>query len=248
MRIDHTTDLRITMPDPVSRGKMSFEDYHETLSAKPRTISVSYQNRHLFEITIPPSVFNPVISRSTKALADVVLKEDIPVTGRRFVDLGCGCGIIGLAAAAEKSPASILYTDINPNIDFLKSHPKFRSDTDRVAIQSFCDQEQDNSADIVVFSIPSRLKDQKPADQSVKAAYSRDLQFIPVMLKNISRILAPGGHFVFWYGIHPGQIHFFSEFIILLGHYFDPCSLKCILEYQFEDGYTSTIYSIKKEE
>ncbi len=169
----------------------------------------------------------------------------MPVAGSRFVDLGCGSGVIGLSAV-EKLPKSVLYTDINPNIEFIKSHPNFRSGVDRVEVQSFCNREPEASADIVVFSIPSGIRDQEPDIRSIKAAFTRDHRFISLAVEDISRILVPGGRFVFWYGIHPGQVRFFSELIILLGKYFDGSSLKCLLEYQFEDGYTSTVYSIKK--
>ncbi len=245
MRTDHSTGLEIIMADPVSRGNMSFEDYHEILSSKSRTISVLYQGRNLLEITIPHSVFNPVSSRSAKTLTDIILNGEIPVEGRRFIDLGCGSGIIGLAAA-EKLSKSVLYTDINPNIDFLNSHPTFRPNVDRVVIQSFCEKEQESSADIIAFSIPSRIRHKKPSDESIKAAYLRDLDFIPTMIKKISNVLVTGGLFIFWYGIHPNQMHFFSQFIILLSEFFDHNSLECLLEYQYKDGYTSTIYSIKK--
>lgn len=245
MRTEHPTDVEFIMADPVPRGEMSLEDYHDLLSSKSRTISVTYRNRALFDITIPAPVFNPATARSTKSLTDIILKEEFPVAGSRFVDLGCGSGVIGLAAA-EKRSKSVLYTDINPNIQFLKSHPNFRPGIDRVEVQSFCDREPEASADIVVFSIPSGISDHTPDIRSIKAAFTRDHTFITTMVKKISRILVPGGRFVFWYGIHPGQVHFFSEFIILLGKYFNGGSLKCLLEYQFEDGYTSTVYSIKK--
>lgn len=246
MRTKHAADLKIIMTDPVRQGSLSFEEYHKILSSKTRTIAVQYQNRHLFEINIPPSIFNPITSRSTKTLTEIILSGDIPVGGSRFIDLGCGCGIIGLAAAL-KSAKSVLYTDINPQIDFLKSHPKFRTGADRVETQSFCSKEAKNSADIVFFSIPSRVRDQRPHDQSIQSAYSRDIDFIPTMLENISKILVQDGQFVFWYGIHPQQVRFFSEFMILLGRYFDPGSLCCLLEHQFDDGYTSTIYAVKKK-
>ncbi len=246
MRTDHSTDLEITMANPVIRGNLSFEDYHEMLSSEPRTISVLYQEQQLFDITIPPTVFNPITSRSGQALADMILSGDIPVEGRRFVDLGCGSGFIGLAAA-QRYAKSVLYTDINPNIDFLKSHPNVRPEIDRVVAQSFCENEEKNSADVVVFSLPSRIREQKPDDQSVEAAYLRDLDFIPNMVEKVADVLAPGGSFVFWYGVHPFQMHIFVQFIGLLTEFFDPASLDCLLEYQFEDGYTSNIYSIKKK-
>lgn len=246
MRTDHSTDLEIAMANPVQRGDLSFADYHEMLSSKSRTIYVSYRNRDLFEITIPPTVFNPCISRSGKSLVDIILNEDVPVAGKRFVDLGCGSGIIGLAAA-EKSAKSVLYTDVNPNIGFLNSHPKFRPGADRVVTQSFCENEEENSADIVFFSLPSRLREEKPDPDSVEAAFLRDSDFIPTMVKEISKVLVRGGRFVFWYGIHPKQVHLFSQFMVLLGEYFNPDSLECLLERQFEDGYTSVIFSILKQ-
>ncbi len=46
----------------------------------------------------------------------MILTGEIPVEGQRFVDLGCGSGFIGLAAA-ERYAKSVLYTDINPKID-----------------------------------------------------------------------------------------------------------------------------------
>ena len=247
MRTDHVTDLEITMENPVERGDLSFRDYHELLSSEPRTISVLYRDRQLFDITIPPTVFNPVSSRSGQALADMILTGEIPVEGRRFVDLGCGSGLIGLAAA-ERCAKSVLYTDVNPNIEFLASHPGVRPETDRVVVQSFCENEEKGSADVVVFSLPSRIREEKPDDGTVSAAFMRDLDFIPDMVEKVADVLVPGGSFVFWYGIHPFQVHLFSQFIGLLAGYFDSASLKCLLEYQFDDGYTSTVYSITKKQ
>ncbi len=246
MRTDHSTDLELTMATPVERGDLSFQEYHELLSSEPRTITVSYQDRQLFDITIPPTVFNPISSRSGQALADMILTGEIPVEGQRFVDLGCGSGFIGLAAA-ERYAKSVLYTDINPKIDFLGSHPNVRPGIDRVTAQSFCENEKKNSADVVVFSLPSRIREEKPDDESVAAAFLRDSDFIPAMVEQVADVLASGGSFVFWYGIHPFQVNIFVQFIGLLTEHFDPASLKCLLEYQFDDGYTSNVYSIIKK-
>lgn len=246
MRTDHSTDLEITMANPVERGELSFQEYHELLSSKPRTIFVSYQDYKLFDITIPPTVFNPISSRSGQALADMILNGDILIEGQRVVDLGCGSGFIGLAAA-ERYAKSVLYTDINPNVEFLTSHPNVRPGIDRVVAQSFCENEEKGSADVVVFSVPSRIREEKPDDDTVCAAFLRDQDFIPDMVEHVADVLAPGGSFVFWYGIHPFEVHIFAQFIGLLTEYFDPASLKCLLEYQFDDGYTSNIYSITKK-
>ncbi len=71
---------------------------------KPRRYS--YKNTH---VTVVPGVFPPFLTFSTKILLDFV--DGIPLKGKTFLELGCGCGIISIVAA--KKGAWVTASDIN---------------------------------------------------------------------------------------------------------------------------------------
>jgi release factor glutamine methyltransferase len=63
-----------------------------------------------FELSVFPSVFHPRYFGSSAILARFICSLD--VTGKSFLDLGCGSGIIALCAA--RAGARVTAVDINP--------------------------------------------------------------------------------------------------------------------------------------
>jgi release factor glutamine methyltransferase len=66
----------------------------------------TYKN---ISVWVEPTVFPPFITISTKLLLEFI--EDLQLTEKTFLELGCGCGIISILAA--KKGAKVTATDIN---------------------------------------------------------------------------------------------------------------------------------------
>ncbi len=70
-------------------------------------------------LTISPDVFHPGFFYSTGLLLNYL--NQLPLQGKKFLELGCGSGVISIAAA--KKGALVTSTDINPAaIDFLRKN------------------------------------------------------------------------------------------------------------------------------
>lgn len=65
---------------------------------------------HDISVWVQPGVFPPFLTLSTKILLDFV--NPMALDGKRFLELGCGCGIISILAA--KKGAAVTASDINP--------------------------------------------------------------------------------------------------------------------------------------
>ena len=83
------------------------------------------ERAHGFDLFVPPSVMSPKLFRTGGFLAEVVEAETDE--GDRMLDLGCGSGIVGLAAArggaivlaVDKNPAAVRATRINAMLNKL---------------------------------------------------------------------------------------------------------------------------------
>jgi release factor glutamine methyltransferase len=62
------------------------------------------------QVSVPPGIFNPQISFSTKYLLSFLSKEDLK--GHSFLEVGSGSGVVSLFAA--KIGAQVTAVDINP--------------------------------------------------------------------------------------------------------------------------------------
>lgn len=72
-------------------------------------------------LVIPPEVFHPGFFFSTRFLLQYI--NTLPVKGKRFLELGCGSGLISVAAANKG--AVVTATDINPvAVEFLKKNSR----------------------------------------------------------------------------------------------------------------------------
>jgi len=63
-----------------------------------------------FQLVVPPQVFHPGLSISSRTMGTHVLS--LPLEGKQVLDMGCGSGILSLAAAS--AGASVTAVDINP--------------------------------------------------------------------------------------------------------------------------------------
>ena len=63
-----------------------------------------------FSLIVPPQVFHPGLSISSKTMGKYVLS--LPLDGKKVLDMGCGSGILSLIAAS--AGAFVTAVDINP--------------------------------------------------------------------------------------------------------------------------------------
>ena len=72
-------------------------------------------------LSIAPDVFHPGFFFSTQQLLQYVCK--LPLQGKKFLELGCGSGLISITAA--KKGAAVTASDINPvAVEFLKKNSR----------------------------------------------------------------------------------------------------------------------------
>jgi release factor glutamine methyltransferase len=77
---------------------------HEGYLKRPRRYT--YND---ISVWVVPGVFPPFLTLSTKILLDFI--APMPLNGKRFLELGCGCGIISIFAS--KKGAHVTASDIN---------------------------------------------------------------------------------------------------------------------------------------
>jgi release factor glutamine methyltransferase len=77
---------------------------------KPRMSRTVTTNLLDFSLTVPPSVFHPKFYFTSKFLGEFI--QTISLSGKKVLDVGCGSGILSLAAAA--GGATVVSVDINP--------------------------------------------------------------------------------------------------------------------------------------
>lgn len=217
---------------------------HRILSSQERTILVRYAGEEKLKIIVPRTVFNPYQNVVCSAFLEKVFTEVISVTGKKIVDFGCGCGLLGLTSkfmGAEK----IVYTDINPNAEAIRNHYLY-DDKDAVVIDDLYESGPENSADMVFALIPGSVVDKELPADSYETSICRTKAFIPNMLRNIGKVLVPGGRLVSSYKFYSGQFNFFGEVIQQLARYdFDLTQFEIIWEQQ-EKGRTGVLFSVVK--
>jgi methylase of polypeptide subunit release factors len=90
------------------RAFIHFWSYHLFLNHRRTAVT------HVagFRLTVPPTVFHPKIFLTSKYFAGFI--GGLNLTGRRVAEVGCGSGILSLAAARAGAD-SVIALDINPN-------------------------------------------------------------------------------------------------------------------------------------
>ena len=174
----------------------TYEERHALLSSRERRLTVRYGEETLVHATVPAGVFNPSIGIAAHRLLELIVRGRLPVAGKEVVDLGCGSGVIGLTCIRQGA-ARVLFTDRNPAVGVLASHPDLRSQ-DRVAVQDFLAGEPEASQDVVIMSTPTaaRIDHAEPGfrETNIGAADA----FLPDLAREAARVLRPGGHLYLW--------------------------------------------------
>ncbi len=178
-----------------------YAEYHRRLSLQSSQIQVRNKHEIIFDVTIPPTVFHPLGGVAAQAFVSGILNGPINVRDKRVVDMGCGCGVIGLAAVIADSQ-SVLFTDINKHIVAIADHPLFRAGQDHVCVESLCSQEPDAAYDMVLFSIPSTVTESIPDYDSYETGIFRTSSLPQKIATDASRVLIKGGEFCFFYRIY----------------------------------------------
>ncbi len=159
-------EIELEEPEDVEYNSV---EASKILSSKERKIHISFDGSPLFSMTIPKGIFNPYKTVAAPLIMEKIMNGTIDVKGKRLVDLGCGSGALGLTAAI-KGAGSVLYTDISPACVAVNAHPSFRS-LDRVAVQSFCENERDGSFDMIIMSIPAIVIEHSIDNSSVEPSF-----------------------------------------------------------------------------
>lgn len=204
------------------------------LSERDREMTAYLDGAPLFDTLVPRTVFNPCseppeVRSVATHLMELVLTGAFEVKGKRVVDLGCGCGVIGLSAILAGA-ASVLFSDINPNIAPLGGHPLLRNQ-DRVIVQDLLQEEPDGWADLIIFSLPA-VNMREDADEIAPASYLTGLlgseELSLRAIAESARVLAPGGRLVMSVGFSLETIMPYHNLIMALHRAFDLGSMEVL--------------------
>jgi SAM-dependent methyltransferase len=240
-----TIELAESVEIPIG---ITYAEKHQFLSSSARQINISYNGNQVYSCTVPQNIFNPYGSMVSKRIVELILDGTIAVKGRKVVDLGCGCGFIGLAAIVMDCQ-QILFSDINPNVIPLQEHPLLR-EQDNVKVQDVLVNDSDESCDSIITCPPSQALD-RPADHSESGIFlSGDL--ISRIVIDAARVLKPGGELVLYVRLPHGNFLDCYPFMMQLHQLFDLSSMN-ILDFatgqDFPYGNPDTsalLFSIKK--
>lgn len=150
--------------------------------AKPRRFSY-----HKVNAIVLPGVFFPHFTFSTKFLMDFF--SDFNLEGKKFLELGCGCGVISVMAA--KNGAETTATDVNPKALKNTKLNAERNGVEVKVIHSDLFKELGGSHfDFICINPPYFPKD--PKSDAEKAWYcGADFQYFKVLFKQIPVFLSP---------------------------------------------------------
>lgn len=223
----------------------NYDHYHRRLSSTQSHITVRRQQQPVFTVTVPPTVFNPLGGIAAQAFISAILNGHVDVRSKRVVDMGCGCGIIGLAAIIAGC-RSVLFTDINPNISGIDEHSLFRTTHDRVSIQNLCADEPNAAYDSIFFSIPSRVAESTPQSDSYESGIFRTAALPQQSLTQASRVLKAGGDFCFFYRIYDQAFLNWLEFHQQLADKFELATLKVLWHRREHDSHAVLFFINKR--
>lgn len=185
--------------------------------AKTRTYR--YQDIRLF---VPPEVFHPGFFFSTQFLLEYVNK--LPLQGKQLLELGCGSGLISIAAA--KKGALVTASDINP-----------------VAVEALKKNSRNNNAALTV--IGSDLFDDIPVKQfDIIAINPPFYKKQPATAKDHAWYCGENGeYFSKLFASLREYIHKHAEILMVL---IDDCDMEMINGYAAANGFSLHCVQDKK--
>lgn len=238
-------DVVVTLkkPENLKFNRENYLQFHEELSSKDRDITINYQGKPVFDALVPQGVFNPYGGIAAQAFMSGILSGLIDVSGKKVIDLGCGCGVIGLCCLLQGSE-KVLFSDLYPNILSIRNHPLVR-DIDEVKVQDLCANEQNESYDLIFMSFPSRSVEYTIDPKSYEMGILRNDDLVFRAIEDCGRVLMPSGEFVFFYRVFNNSFPLYLEVMSKLAQYFDLTTLK-LLWYHPETTGHGLLMSVKK--
>jgi len=166
-------------------------------------------------------VFNPIESIVAHKMVDLIFSESIHITDKAVVDLGCGSGVVGLAAIMKQAK-TVLFTDINPHIQGIEEHPLFR-DEDEWMVQNLLADVPENCYDTILALPPAmEVQDNKDiADDSFEVGIFRHADFYTQLIADAGRVLKPGGQLVVYLRIPLVSFPAFIQLMTAAAEWFD---------------------------
>ena len=186
---------------------------HKAMSAQTSVLDLIWQDKKQFTFRVNEHVFNPIESIMAHKMVDLIFSENIQVADKAVVDLGCGSGVVGLAAIVKQA-RNVLFTDINPHIQGIEDHPLFR-DEDTWMVQNILADVSESCYD-TVLALPPAMEvqaDKDIADDSFEVGIFRHADFYTQLIADAGRVLSPGGQLVVYLRI---PLRSFSSFIHLM--------------------------------
>ncbi len=221
------SDVSLRLKQPLEMDHhLTYSQRSQLLSEQDRELEALYKGQPILETLAPRHVFNPLSGPAAAKLMECILTGEVDVRGQRVVDLGCGCGVIGLSCIVRESD-SILFTDINPNIEPLKRHPMLRPG-DEVKIQDCLTGEAVGSRDVVICSVPTAAV---PEGREVRmdrfeSGILCPPGFVEVVLEQAARVLVNGGTLLMWLKVSHRGVMPYHGFMMKLSSLFDLSSMK----------------------
>ena len=91
--------------------ELGYQNFNYLLTSVDLSINIYYNNYYLYNVKVFKDQFNPVIGPIGAMFIEKLLNKDIDVRNKNIVDLGCGCGIVGITCLILKAN-KVLFTDI----------------------------------------------------------------------------------------------------------------------------------------
>lgn len=173
-------------------------------------------------LAIAPEVFHPGFFFSTQLLLQYV--NSMPLNGKKFLELGCGSGLISIVAA--KNGALVTASDINPvAVDFLARNSKENNVEMEIIGSDLFDDIPKQSFDIIAINPPYYKK--KPVTPKDHAWFCGE----------------HGEYFSKLFDTLPGYINTGTEIIMVL---IEHCDMEMITGFAKKNGFTlRSVYSKK---
>lgn len=160
--------------------------------------SRNYFPRGLFQ---PPGSFR--FSADALLLAAFAVRHCLPERGAALLDLGCGCGVVGLACLLARPELAVTGVDVQPQLVAAARENAVRLglETRYGALEADLSTDADASViapggfDVVVANMPYRsaASGRVPRSAARRRALVADETTLPAFLGTAARALTPGG-------------------------------------------------------
>ncbi len=141
---------------------------------------------------VPPGVYPP--AEDTELLAEVLLGEE--VSGLRVLDVGTGCGILGILASA-RGAAMVVGVDVNPSAVAAARENAEAAGLDgsfEARLGDLFSPIRDEKFDLVISNPPYLAEEPRDVESAAWAGgLPRGRAFLDRLLRGLPEVLSPAG-------------------------------------------------------